>query len=196
MKYKAIKILLVIGIVAAIAIPILLFMFHSSTYTIDVKIIQWRYTVYIDEYKVVHRTDQTFCPTNAYNIRTKHKTSTKTVQDRDGNTHTETETKTYYDYDINRWMPSRYQTTSDFNHEPYFAEVTLKEGDPTTNIGTERISLYEQDYYASGTLINSSNQELVTLAISPELWDVLKIGDQLNYEKRNVGDPYNIHIAE
>lgn len=169
---------------------------HPTQHTIDVKVIQWDYTVYIDEFQVVHNTNKTSYPNDAYNVVPRTKTTTKTVRDKDGKEHTETETRTVYDYDVNRWMPSRYLTTSDFDHEPYFAEVVLKESTRSDNIGAERISSYEQKYYASGTLVNESDNEIHTVLIDHSIWDVLRIGDQLNYEQRTVGEPYNVQIAQ
>lgn len=165
-------------------------------YTIKVKNIQWEYAVHIEEYQVIHHTDESSYPFDAYNLHSYRKRKTRTVTDQDGKTHTETYYVTRYDYDRNEWHETRRVPTQGYDHEPYFGEFTLKTSDRSDGIGAERESYRSRIYTAIGQLVNSNDTELKYIEISSDVWGILKIGDELNYKQRAVGNPYDISIAQ
>lgn len=175
-----------IGIVCAI-------IFREKTYTIEVKAVQWAYTIYIEEFKKVHYTSERYLPEGAYNVERRHKTETRVASDGDGKTHAETRTKTVYDYDLNEWVDSRQCVTSGFDKMPYFAEVELATGG-SDGLGAEREKCRGVEYLACG--VNGEETELIRVSVSEDIWSRLKVGDELNFKKRAVGDPYEIWIAE
>lgn len=188
-----------IGIGAVILVTLTLIgyvLFSPKTYTMKVKVITWDYGVHIEEFKVVHHTNERSKPKDAYNVQRHTKVKTKTVTDADGNTTIKTETYVEYDYDVNRWVETRCVTTSGRDHEPYFGEYTLKESDRTDGIGNERVGHRSKEYTASGTLVNSEDEELHHVSISERIWDELTTNDELNYLKSRVGDPYEVRIAK
>lgn len=165
-------------------------------YTMQVKNIQWEYTVHIEEYQVIHHTDESSYPSDAYNVHSYRKRKTRTVTDKDGKSHTETYYVTRYNYDRNEWHESRRVPTQGYDHEPYFGEFTLKTSDRSDGIGAEREAYRMQVYTAIGQLVNSNDTELKYVEISSDVWGVLKVGDELNYKQRAVGSPYDISIAQ
>ncbi len=175
-----------------ITIIICLILFTPHSYTIDVRSTNWEWNVYIQEYKTEHKTGRNTYPSDAYNVSKHHHTRTKT--DSDGNKHTESYYT--YDYDIDMWVDTRTVCNSGLNHDPCYAEYTLKETNNPKGLGSERVSRTSQEYFACGTLVNSDITELQNVKIPYEIWNVLKEHDQLNYEKRKVGDPFNIQIAK
>lgn len=189
----------VAGIVAVILVVLSVLgyvLFSPKAYTMEVKVITWDYGVHIEEFKVVHHTNERSKPDDAYNVNRFVRTKTKTVTDEDGNTHIKTETYVEYDYDVNRWVETRCVATSGRDHEPYFGEYTLKESDRADGIGNERVSHRSKEYTASGTLVNSDDMTLHHVSIPESIWEVLTTNDELNYLKSRVGDPYEISIAQ
>ena len=167
--------------------------FKEKSYTIEVKAVQWTYTIYIEEFKKVHHTNERYLPDGAYNVEQRYKTETKFVSDGDGQMHTYTQTKTVYDYDLNEWVDSRQCETFGFDKMPYFAEVELAIGG-SDGLGAEREKCRGIEYLACG--VNGDETELIRVPVSEDIWSRLKVGDELNFKKRVVGDPYEIWIAE
>lgn len=185
-------------VIGAILGVIVLFvcLLKPHDYTMQVKNIQWEYAVHIEEYQVRHYIDESSYPSDAYNVQSYRKRKTRTVTDQDGNSYTETYYVTRYNYDRNEWHETRRVPTQGYDHEPYFGEFTLKTSDRPDGIGAERESYRSRVYTAIGQLVNSNDTELKYVEISSDVWEVLKVGDELNYKKRAVGSPYDISIAQ
>lgn len=178
-----------------ILIIVLKILLTPHNYTMQVKTISWKYDVHIEELKVVHKTDESTYPSDAYNVDRYTKTKSETYTDKDGNMHTRTKHVTRYNYDVNRWIETRVVTNAGFDHNPSYGEFTLKESSRDDGIGGERVGHYTETYTASGVLINSEDTQLKNIDIPKNIWDVLKLTDQLNYKQRMIGDPYDIEIA-
>ena len=183
-------------IIAIIVAIILFFCFRSHDYAIDVKSVQWVWTVNIEELKVVHKTGETYAPSNAYNVRPYTDTVTKHHKDSNGHEWTTTELVTRYDYDINKWIKTREVMNAGTDKNPTFKEFTLKESTRSDNVGAEREANREKHYYAHGPQHRSDNTTWQHIEISADIWGSLRVGDELMYSKRNVGKPYDIRIAQ
>jgi hypothetical protein len=184
-------------IIGAILGVIFLFVYllKPHDYTMQVKNIQWEYTVHIEEYQVRHYTDESSYPSDAYNVQSYRKRKSRIVT-KNGKSHTEIYYVTRYDYDRNEWHETRRVPTQGYDHEPYFGEFTLKTSSREDGIGTEREAYRSQVYTAIGQLIYSDDTDLKYIEISYEIWNNLKVGDELNYRQREIGKPYDISIAQ
>ena len=184
-------------IIGAILGVIFLFvgLLKPHDYTMQVKNIQWEYKVYIEEYIVKHHTDESSYPSDAYNVHSYKKTRSRIVT-RNGKSHTEIYYVTRYNYDRNEWHETRRVPTQGYDHEPYFGEFTLKTSSREDDIGAEREAYRSQVYTAIGQLIYSDDTDLKYIEISYEIWNNLKVGDELNYKQRKIGKPYDISIAQ
>lgn len=186
-----------IAICGAIAAIVCFICFKSRDHAIDVRSIQWVYTVYIDEYRVSHRTDQKSYPSNAYNVKDHTHPVKKTLRDDNGNEYTLTETEIIYDYDINEWVRTREVLNAGTNRTPSFKEFTLKDSTREDGIGAEREAYRSREYYANGPFHNApEDSPQQHIPITEDIWDKIHIGDELLYSERKVGGIYNVRIAQ
>ena len=181
-------------LIPVLIVGFLIYLFYPKDYILDVRQIQWEYIVHIEEFMVQHHSGDRSKPSDAYNVKSHYHPKTKTWTDEDGNTHTKDDSYWTYDYDVNRWVETRHVMTTDFNHEPFFGEYTLKTSDREDGIGAER-AIEEKIYRAIGLTIGQD--EGLTEVIIPEtMWDILTVDDQINYQKSEIGKPKNPVIAK
>ena len=193
----------------AILIPILLTILTISlrllfwwlgepkVYTLNVKMIEWNYTVRIQELMVVHGEGWDL-PEGAYNVTSKKKKhgKEKIGTDSNGDPIYKDKYDPWYTYDVNRWIETRRVTTNGLDKNPYWGEYELYKSNNEMGIGDERVLVSTETYTVSGVLENSKSTDLVSLEISKDLWDDLTTMDQINYKKRKLGKPYDIEIAQ
>lgn len=181
-------------LIPVLIVGFLIYLFYPRDYILDVRQIQWEYVVHIEEFMVQHHSGDRSKPSDAYNVESHYHPKTKTWTDEDGKTHTEDDSYWTYDYDVNRWSETRQVMTTDFDHEPFFGEYTLKTSDREDGIGAER-AIEEKIYRAIGLTIGQD--EGLTEVIIPEtMWDILTTDDQINYQKSEIGKPKNPSIAK
>ena len=197
---KETKIVFIVSLVILSIIAITLLMIYllkPHHYTMKVKSISWVYTIQIQELKKCHDEGWSSPPSDAYNIssRQKKRGRKKVGETPDGDPIYVDDYDTWYEYDIDRWKNSRTVVTSGTDKNPYWGEYVLADGDSYRNLGQERVGSQNETYTAGGTLIHSDNEQIIILDISKSIWEELKIGDEINYTKRKIGDPYNIEIA-
>lgn len=152
----------------------------------EVKLIQWLYTIDIEEYKAVEESGW-HLPSNAYDVTTTRK---KRGEDDSGDPIYDT----WYEYKINRWLQTRTIVTQGLDHEPYWGEVILKPGANENVLGSEREGRRYKHYFASG--MTDESDELVTIMIPEDIWNELTKSDELNYKTRPFKEPYDIKIAK
>lgn len=190
---KIIGIIAVVGVVIAIIAYILC---SPKEYTIRVSAITWEYGVHIEQYSVVHHTEERSHPSDAYNVVSSVRTETKTYTDEDGDTHTKFNTYIVYSYDVNRWVERRCVMNKGTDHNPEFKPYSLLHSEREDSIGEERVGYFSKEYFASGPLVGSDDLTLHTVRISEDIWEKLTTNDEINYLKSAVGHPYAVSIAE
>lgn len=168
-------------LIPVLIIGFLVYLFYPKDYILDVGQIQWEYIVHIEEFMVQHHSGDRSKPSDAYNVESHYHPKTKTWTDEDGKIHTEDDLYWTYDYDVNRWSETRQVMTTDFDHEPFFGEYTLKTSDREDGIGAER-AIEEKIYRAIGLTIGQD--------------EGLTVDDQINYQKSEIGKPKNPVIAK
>lgn len=181
-------------LMGAALIGFVIWLFFPRDYTLDVKRIQWEYVVHIEEFVVQHHDDDRSKPSDAYNVKSHYHPRTKTWTDEDGKTHTKDDSYWTYDYDVNRWVETRKVVTTDYDHEPFFGEYSLKESNREDGIGAER-AIEEKIYRALGTEIHGDGT-LVSIVIPEYMWETLTDADEINYKQAMVGGPKEPVVAK
>lgn len=192
------RIAVIIGAVVMVLIAItllIIWLVMPRQHVLDVKLIQWEYTIQIQEYRTVHEFGWSSPPDDAYNVQKENREhGTEKIQIDD------VEIKvprydTWYEYDIDMWIDNRIVMTTGTDKSPYWGEYELRQQNGSTiSIGDERVSANIEEYTVSGT--ESDCNELITVSVSRDIWEQLTTNDQLIYLQRAIGDPYDIRIAE
>lgn len=188
----------IVFVVAAGLIAITLLLIHlvkPRQHTLDVKLIQWQYTIQIQELRTVRESGWISPPDNAYNVQTENRQrGTKTIEI-DGVEINIPRYDTWYEYDIDRWCDSRSVMTTGTDKQPFWGEYELrKQDDSKISVGDERVFANIEEYTVSGT--EHDNTGLITVSVSQNIWKQVTTNDQLIYLQRAVGNPYEIKIAE
>ena len=189
----------IISVVASIGFIVLivsLLLLIKKDYTIEIKSYSWETNVYIQEYQVFHYSEREYLPHDAYNVKEHRQTKTVTKTDDDGNEYKETTHYTVYDYDINEWVNTKTLSESKFDKSPFYADYECyKSGNPD-GIGDERISDLDLKFYVHGTDVKSNSENLITIEVSDYIFNLIEVGDELNYRKNAVGMISDVKIAQ
>ena len=191
------KLLLFTGISSSVLAVVIFIVSITKwrSHTLDVHLIQWEYTIQIQEYQTFHESGWSSPPEGAFNVRTEvrqHGTSKININDDDYITVPRYDT--WYEYDLNKWHNSRQIVTVGADKSPYWGEYELRVLGEGLTVGSERVSAQIEAYSVSGT--EGKNGELITLTVSREIWERITTDDQLNYSQRKFGKPFDIKIAE
>ena len=190
------NLLMIIGISLAtlgICICGVISLISPKKHTIDVKFIEWTYSIHIQILKPVQKEGRSYPPSDAYNITKSPRTETITKTDENGVTRTETKTYTWYEYTVDEWTYSRDITTHGTDKEPYWGEILLKGSTDPRGIGEERVSGRTERYTING----AENDTMYSLDVPRELWEQVIPGqDYVNFLQRKIGNPYSIEIAK
>lgn len=175
---------------------VLLLAMHPTNYILDVKTLEWNYTIQIQELQRQHEEGWSTPPMDAYNISYYRKKHGRHSVGKDSYGHDiyVDDYDTWYVYDVDRWVDTRKIVTHGQDKNPYFGEYELHDPQRERGLGKERLGGQFTLYTASGTV--GSNAALVTIEISCDIWEKAASGDEINYKKRAVGKPYDIKIAE
>lgn len=85
--------------------------------------------------------------------------------------------QTKYYYKLERWKHHRSVESSAHDKNPYYGEYTLSEGIEPYNIGQEKVSGYQGNYFIKG-IINGKEESIIV--DDEEWWNEINVGDTVH----------------
>lgn len=174
----------ILAVIVLIVVLVFSYLNTGDQYTMQVKVIEWRYVIHLQTYRKVHEFGYQTPPQGAYNVTSKMKERFDDDWQR------------WYEYDVNRWVRGRSVASQGTDKEPYWKEYELYISNDPSGLGNEREGSREKIYTISGTIRGAKNDNLKSVQVSEDIWLNCKLTDELVFMQSKIGKPYDIHIAE